>query len=76
MTLLGLRQRWRGIVRRRLMGLRGRIDRRIDRLEEKRHRLDVKVAKTGAKPATEEPVPVTGPAAPVGEAKRPSRRRP
>ena len=76
MTLLGLRKRWRGMMRRRLMGLRGRIDRRIERLDEKRQRLDVKVAKTGAKPAVEEPVPVTGPAAAVSEAKRPSRRRP
>ena len=64
------------MVRRRLMGLRGRIDRRIERLDEKRQRLDVKVAKTGARPAVEEPVPVTGPAATVSEAKRPSRRRP
>jgi len=47
MTPLGLRKRWRGMMRRRLMGLRGRIDRRIERLDEKRQRLDVKVAKTG-----------------------------
>ena len=46
MTLQGLRKRWRGMLRRRLMGLRGRIDRRIERLDEKRQRLDVKVAKT------------------------------
>ncbi|HUS82674.1 MAG TPA: hypothetical protein VM013_05380 [Dehalococcoidia bacterium] len=74
--MMGLRQRWRGMMRRRLMALRGRIDRRIERLDEKRQRLATKVTKRGAKPAVEEPVPVTGPAAAVGEAKRPSRRRP
>jgi hypothetical protein len=76
MTPLEIRKRWRGMMRRRLMGLRGRIDRRIERLEEKQQRLDMKVAKRGAEPATKETsVPVTGPATPVVEAKRPSRRR-
>lgn len=74
---MGFRDRLRGIARRRLMVVRGRIDRRIERLDEKRQRLDARIAKRGEEPATEETsVPVTGPAAPVAEAKRPSRRRP
>jgi len=58
------------------MALRGRVDRRIERLEEKQQTLHMKTAKRGAEPAAEEPVPVTGPATTVVEAKRPSRRRP
>jgi hypothetical protein len=82
MTSLGLRKRWRGMARRRLMALRGRIDRRIERLEEKQQALRIVASKRGqayeqrgARPAAEEPVPVTGPAIAVEEAKRPARRR-
>jgi hypothetical protein len=74
MTSLGLRKRWRGMMRRRLMAIRGRIDRRIERLEEKEQALGMTTAKRGAEPRAREPAPVTGPAAVVEEVKRPGRR--
>ena len=49
----GLRHRWHGFLRRRLERLRGRIDRRIARLEEKEQHL----RGTPATPAGEAPKP-------------------
>jgi len=63
--MFGLRHRWHGFLRRRLERLRGRIDRRIARLDEKAQHLK----RAPAKPEGE------GPAAPVSEPKRPARRR-
>ena len=79
MTSLGIRKRWRGMVRRRLMSIRGRIDSRIERLEEKQQAIGIVASKRGqaregVRPTTDESVPVTGPAVAV-EAKRPTRRR-
>jgi hypothetical protein len=67
----GLRHRWHGFLRRRLERLRGRIDRRIARLDEKEQHLKRAPAKVEreAQPSAE------GPAAPVSEPKRPARRR-
>ena len=64
--LNGLRDRWHGLVRRRLVKLRGRLDRRIERLDEKQQMLATQSLK--AQPPVEEE-------AAVSEAKRPPRRR-
>jgi hypothetical protein len=52
---MGLRERLRGITRRRLMRLRGRVDKRIDRLEQKRQRLDARLEKRALEPKEEGP---------------------
>ncbi len=52
---MGLRDKARGMARRRLMKVRSRIDRRIDRLDQKRARLDAKIEKR-APVAGESPV--------------------
>ncbi len=74
MTPLGLRKRWRGMVRRRLMSLRGRVDRRIERLDERKQALDMRVTARGAEPQPKEPVPVTGPDSGETEVQRLERR--
>jgi hypothetical protein len=53
------------------MSLRGRIDRRIERLDEKKQALYLKTSTEGAEPQARTPVPVTGPAEEV-EVRRPS----
>ena len=53
----GLRHRWHGFLRRRLERLRGRIDRRIARLEEKEQHLK----RAPIKPEGEGPTPPTRP---------------
>jgi len=55
----GLRHRWHGFLRRRLERLRGRIDRRIARLEEKEQHLK----RAPAEPAGEAPTPPARPRA-------------
>jgi len=55
----GLKRRWHGFLRRRLERLRGRIDRRIARLEEKEQHLK----RAPAKPEGEGPTPPTRPRA-------------
>ena len=56
---LGLRHRWHGFLRRRLERLRGRIDRRIARLDEKEQHLK----RAPAKPESEGPTPPARPRA-------------
>ena len=51
--MFGLRHRWHGFLRRRLERLRGRIDRRIARLDEKEQHLK----RAPAEPAGEAPKP-------------------
>jgi hypothetical protein len=53
--MIGLRHRWHGFLRRRLERLRARIDRRIERLDEKQQGL----MRSSAKPAEEAPKPPT-----------------
>jgi len=57
--MFGLRHRWHGLLRRRLERLRGRIDRRIARLEEKEQHLK----RAPTKPEGEGPAPPTRPRA-------------
>jgi hypothetical protein len=55
----GLRHRWHGFLRRRLERLRGRIDRRIARLDEKEQHLK----RAPTKPEGEAPTPSARPRA-------------
>ena len=56
------------------MSLRGRIDHRIERLDEKKQALDMRVTARGAEPRPEKPVPVTGPDSGEIEVQRLERR--
>ncbi|MGD0115092.1 MAG: hypothetical protein ABSC13_03700 [Dehalococcoidia bacterium] len=52
---MAMGDRLRGLARQRLMRIRGRIDRRIDHLEQKRQRLDARIEKRTPHAAEETP---------------------